>query len=102
MKELPTPVCSVAKLWLDSPIAANYQSRVGVDSYQLQWKGLKPFDDAEVFIAGDTFTAATTDTIFIGWSEGVLLTSERILARHLDIEPYISGLSLHNQRIAKL
>ena len=85
--------------------AANYQSRIGVDSYQLQFQGLKPFKNADVYITGDTFTAYSKNFSFIGWSEGVLLNSERILFKYFGLEPAVKDVALLNEypdMIAKL
>lgn len=100
METIPPPVCAVQKLWLghEDTMAANYQSRVGEDSYLLQWDALKPFPDADIFITGDTFTACSKTAAFVGWSEGVLLNSERIVANFFGVEPYLDGLELKCDR----
>ena len=79
-------------------IVGNYQSRIGEDSYLLQWDALKPFPDSDVFITGDTFVACNKTSAFIGWSEGVLLNSERIVTNYFSAEPYMEGLELKNDR----
>ena len=100
MRDMPSPVCALQRLWLgyDDMMVGNYQSRIGEDSYLLQWDALKPFPDSDVFITGDTFVACNKTSAFIGWSEGVLLNSERIVANYFSAEPYMEGLELKNDR----
>lgn len=94
---IPKPVCAASKIWNSDPIdAGNFQTGVGVDANELQWKALKPFDDLPLYITGDTFTAVSKVGAFIGWSEGALLNSERILVNHYGLKPISSGLSLQN------
>ena len=95
-KDIPVPVCALQRCWQgdDDTIAANYLSKVGVNSYDLQWESLKPFQDSDIYITGDTFSACTKTGILVGWSEGVLLHSERILASYFGVDPYMDGLEL--------
>lgn len=86
-------MCAAAKLWDD----ANYQSRIGVDSNKLQWEILKPMDDQDIYITGDTCPAFTLNGGLIGWTEGVLLTAERILHKYFCLEPYVDGIPLEDQ-----
>lgn len=97
MKDMPPPLCAVAKLWLTDSTPANYQSRIGVNSYQLQFEGLKPFPDANIYITGDTFSACTKQHSFLSWSEGVLLNSERILVGHFGLSPLVPDVPIHNE-----
>lgn len=98
-RDMPMPVCAVAKMWLaKDTMAAHYEAGIGEDSYQLQWAGLKPFPDADVFMTGDTFNACTPAGTYIGWSEGVLLNSERIVTNYFNVVPYTTGLELENRR----
>ena len=92
-KDIPVPVCALQRCWQgdDDTIAANYLSKVSVSSYALQWEGLKPFHDSDVYITGDTFSACTKAGILVGWSEGVLLHSERILTSYLGRIPAWMG-----------
>ncbi|KAF6041500.1 hypothetical protein EB796_000179 [Bugula neritina] len=93
------PVCAITKIWMSDPIAAaNYQSRVGVNTYELQWKALKPFPDAPIYIAGDSFVPSIKSVgAFIGWSEGSLLNSERILVNHFGLAPYSTDVPMTNE-----
>lgn len=96
--QIPRPVCAATKIWNSDPIdAGNFQSVVGVDANELQWKTLKPFEDLPMYITGDTFTAVSKVGSYIGWSEGALLNSERILVNHFGLKPIRHGLSLCNE-----
>lgn len=103
MEELPSPVCALTRMWIaKDSIAAHYESGIGEDPYQLQWDVIKPFPDADIFVTGDTFTACKEDGPYIGWSEGVLLNTERILAKHFDVSSYIPDREMVNQRAKPL
>ena len=74
----------------------SYYPKLGVDSNQLHWDSLKPFEDADMFITGDTFTAWEKKGCHIGFSEGALLTSERILVKYFGLKPFVEGIDLEN------
>ena len=89
------PVGAAARVWATDPIVASaYPPKVGVDPYKLQWEALKPFADAHIYIAGDTFGACTLDNHYIGWSEGTLLNSERLLTNYFGLTPYVPHIPM--------
>ena len=91
------PVCAAKYFWgVNETAGILSYPKIGVDSNQLHWDSLKPFDDAEIFITGDTFAAWETKGCHIGFSEGALLTSERILCKYFGLKPLIDGLELEN------
>ena len=89
------------KLWGSSTnserIFANYFTVVGTDFNQLQWQGMKPFRDLDIYITGDTFTASTHKLSYSGWSESGLLTTERVLGKYFGLETWLSGIALENE-----
>ena len=89
---IPQPVCALVKLWRSDPIAANYETKVGEDPRVLEWRGLKPFPDADVYMTGDTFAACFDTGASLGWSEGALLNSERLVTSYFNAEPYKGAL----------
>ena len=93
--DIPDPVCACCRLWSEDPItAATYEVRVGDDQRQLYWSSMKPFNDANVYIVGDTFNAYVGQVSFNGWSENCLLTSERMLFRYFNLTPLVEDLPL--------
>lgn len=101
MKEIPTPVCAVTKLWLGAPISANYEAKVGVRADLLQWRGLKPFPNAEIYVTGDTFTSCFDTGSSLGWSEGAMLNSERVVTQYFGVSPFVQGLPLAEEHTVK-
>ena len=104
--ELPEePVCAVKMVWgsdrsIHNGIACH--PKVGVDGNELHWKSLKPFDDINLFITGDVFTAWDRTGAYQSFSETSLLTSERILFNYFGLQPLIDGLCLTNPWPKKL
>jgi len=102
LKNIPAPVAASIKIWDSKPVSGVSFSQIGVDSYQLQFKTLKPFPEAEIYITGDAFFASTKDGgAFYGWSEGSLITSERILVGHFGLMPYCAEVNLCNEFLCK-
>jgi len=99
---MPPIKAAICKVWSANQIPANTQARVGTDANRLQWQGIKPFPDADVYITGDTFNPVTKRGAFIGWSEGALLNSERVLVNYFGLPPLFDGLSLCDEFKSKL
>jgi len=97
LKSVPAPVGASIKIWDSKRVSGGSLSQIGVDSYQLQFKTLKPFPEAEIYITGDVFFASTKDGAFYGWSEGSLITSERILVSHFGLLPFCTEVNLNNE-----
>ena len=93
--DIPDPVCACCRLWSEDPIsAAVYEVRVGVNQQQMYWSSMKPFDNVDVFITGDTFVSYSGQVALGGWSEGCLLTSERMLYQYFNLTPFVDDLPL--------
>ncbi|XP_067940887.1 achacin-like [Watersipora subatra] len=93
MAQVPAPVCAVAGDWSSGLIdCAHTRTKVGVDTYKLQWEALQPFRDTPLFIAGDVFPVCTKTAMYSGWSEAALLSSERILTSHFELTPYVPSI----------
>ena len=93
------PVCAAKMIWgADGSIhnGMSHYPKIGVDSNELHWKSLKPFDDINLFITGDVFLAWDRTGVYLGFSETSLLTSERILVNYFGLQPIIGGLCLTN------
>ena len=101
MKSVPKPVSGATKTWGSSTdmerIFAEHPVNVGVDFNQLQWEGMKPFGDLDVYITGDTFSACNRSVSLLGWSESGLLTTERVLGKYFGLETWLSGIALENE-----
>ncbi|KAF6037629.1 hypothetical protein EB796_004064 [Bugula neritina] len=98
LKNIPNPVSAAVKIWDQSSISAGSISQIGVDAYQLQFKTLKPFPEAHIYIAGDVFFSSTkTDGSFYGWSESSLISSERILVNHFGLQKFCTSVNLENE-----
>lgn len=96
--DIPDPVCAAAKVWTgEASAASHHMPKVGVDHNSLHWRSLKPFDNADVFIIGDVFSPYTENGSWLGWTEGALLTAERVLYKHFDLSPYVPSLVLEDQ-----
>lgn len=90
-------MCALKVFWGTDDVAGiSYYPKIGVESNQLHWESLKPFDDLDIFITGDTFPAWDQRGAYVGFSESTLLTSERILVNHFGLEPLQDGLCLQN------
>lgn len=102
-EDIGEPICAARMFWGTStasdtrPTAGvSYFPAAGVDSNQLHWQSLKPFDDADIYITGDTFSAWSEDGAFSGFSEGALLASERILVNQFGLTPIVEEVCLQN------
>ena len=92
------PVCVARKFWgVDdgSPAALSFP-KTGVDSNLLHWESLKPFPDAELYIASDCFPASDPSMCYLGFAESSLLTSERILVNYFKLNPVREDICLSN------
>ncbi|XP_067929600.1 achacin-like [Watersipora subatra] len=91
------PVCAARMFWgTDTQGATSYYPKCGVDSNQLHWDSLKPFEDADMYITGDLFPAWDEKGVNLGFTEMPLLTAERILTNHFGLEPFVDGICVRN------
>jgi len=98
LTSITAPVSAAVKNWDCDPISALNLSQIEVDAYQLQFKMLKPFPEAHIYIAGDVFFSSTkTDGSFYGWSESSLISSERILVNHFGLQQFCTSVNLENE-----
>lgn len=91
------PICAVRKYWgVDGVQGYTQHPKPGSDSNKLHWESVKPFSDADIYMASDCFPPSDRTMSFMGFAEGPLLTSERILVNHFGLNPVRGDLCLEN------
>ena len=91
LDKIPNPVCCAITNWSNDSIGhCWFMPKTGVDYNKLYWKSLRPFgEDEEVYLVGDIFPATVPNSSYRAFSEGALLTSERLLYTYFKLDPYV-------------